>query len=92
MSFEDTCDKSRPWLGFKPGALGRHIQPSICHIQQLIYLNRVHLKSAYTVFIAPFQQSVNPATSPYKINSGIIPNIFNAQNVSEHFLIQNLYV
>ena len=89
---KNTYNEAASWLGLEPGTFRWHVKTSICNIKKLINADRMHRKGSKRVILTSLDKSLKAATSTNKVYSRARPYILNAKNISQHTIIQYLYV
>jgi len=87
---EDAHDKTTARLGLEPGALRGHVEAGIGHVQQLLDAHRVHAEGSQAVFLTAFDEALETATAPNKIDCGACAHVLDTKDVSQDAIVENL--
>ena len=80
-------------FGLKPGGLGRHKQPGVCHCKQLLHRSRIHGKcSAVTRPVYCLCKYIKPPYTAYKADPAVCFGIADIQQRTKDYILQDGYI
>ena len=91
-SLKGAHDKTASRFGLEPGRFGWHDQVGVGHIEQLVDGARVHRDRSHAVSFASSDKFLVASDASYEVHSIVTLDVLDAQNLSQHMLVDDLTV